>query len=87
MSVLYCNAAWFLSLHRRSFDSRRRLDRLECKVTQYSDDGERGITRILDVIKRVALLLPRLIPTFQDPANVSGNDKETTLVIFALEGE
>ena len=66
--------AWFLSLRRRSFDARRRLDRLECKVTQYSDDGEKGITRISDVMKRVALVLP-LTPIFQDPANVSGIDQ------------
>ena len=61
-----------LSLHRRALDVERRLDRIECKVTQYSNQGESGVVPVIDVMVRVALLLPRSIPIFQNPVDVSG---------------
>ena len=61
-----------LSSHRRALDVERRLDRAECKVTQYSNQGESGVVPVIDVVVRVALLLPRSIPIFQNPVDVSG---------------
>ena len=77
--LLYNNNAYVvtmfdLSLYfvRRAFDIERRLDRVECSVTQYSDEGERGVVPVIDVVVRVALFLPRSIPIFQNPVDVSG---------------
>lgn len=64
-----------LCKYRRVFDVQRRLDRIECKVTQYSDEGEE-VTPIVEVTKRLGLLLPRIIPIFQDPVNISGIKSE-----------
>ena len=63
-----------LSLYfvRRAFDVERRLDRIECSVIQYADEGERGVVPVIDVVVRVALFLPRSFPIFQNPVDVSG---------------
>lgn len=61
-----------LSLHRRAFDVERRLDRIKCNVTQYSDEGEAGVEPVINVVARVAALLPLSIPIFQNPVDVSG---------------
>ena len=76
-----------LSSHRREFDIQRRLDRIECKVSQYSNQGERGIIPIIDVVERTSLYLTRSFPTLQVPANVSGKTQssKTKLTFIALE--
>ena len=50
----------------------RRLDRIECKVTQYSN-AEEEVSPVVEVVTRAGLLLPRLIQIVQNSFNVSGN--------------
>ena len=52
-------------------DVQRRLDRIECKVTQYFNVGEQ-VMPVLEVTRRTASILPRVVTLFQDPINVSG---------------
>ena len=57
--------------YRRAFDIRRKLDRIECRVTQYSYEGEE-VGNIVRIVEHVGLLLPRMLSIFQDPVNISG---------------
>ena len=63
------------------FDVQRKLDRIECKVTQYSDEGEE-VRPIVEVTERLGLLLPRIIPFFQNPVNISGTNIEGYVQMF-----
>ena len=48
-------------------------------MSQYSDDGEKGVSPVTEVVERVGLLFPRSIPIFQNPANISGKNQVTIL--------
>ena len=58
-------------IYRRAFDIRRKLDRIECRVTQYSYEGEE-VWNIVRIVEHVGLLLTRMHSIFQNPVNISG---------------
>ena len=59
--------------YRREFDVQRRLVRAECKVTQYSNQGERKVASVFVVAEHVARLIPRSVAVFVDPVDISGS--------------
>ena len=56
---------------RSEFAELRGLDRIECNVTQYSNEGEM-VMDVTEVVQRAALLLPRAVTLFVNPIDVSG---------------
>ena len=53
-------------------DIGRGLERIECRVTQYSNSGE-SVMPVEQVLEHVSVDLPRAFKVFQNPADVSGN--------------
>ena len=53
-------------------DIGRGLERIECRVTQYSNSGE-SVMPVEQVLERVSVDLPRAFKVFKNPADVSGN--------------
>ena len=60
-----------LLICRREVDVQRRLERIECIVTQYSNVGEQ-VMPVIEVARRTLPVIPRVLTLFQDPFSFSG---------------
>ena len=56
-------------------DIGRGLERIECRVTQYSNSDE-SVMPVEQVLERVSVDMPRAFNFFRNPADVSGNSTQ-----------
>ena len=70
-----------LLIYSTEMDIGRGLERIECRVTQYSNSDE-SVMPVEQVLERVSVDMPRAFNFFRNPADVSGNTALNILVIY-----
>ena len=70
-----------LLIYSTEMDIGRDLERIECRVTQYSNSDE-SVMPVEQVLERVSVDMPHAFNFFRNPADVSGNTALNILVIY-----